>query len=76
MVLLQLIEMYDNSGAVLSETHPYYDRIARVTSRILKANKDLAQVKEKTWSITVVAQEEQNAFVLPVRIHFKTRKNL
>lgn len=60
----QLIEGYEKD--LLPEHHPYYDRVARVATRILKANMDMEEVRRKNWTISVIGQDEQNAFVLPV----------
>ena len=54
-----------NDENILPESHPYYDRVARVTTRILKSNQDVEGVKSKSWTISVLESEEENAFVLP-----------
>ena len=57
--------MEANDESLLPETHPYYDRVARVTTRILKSNPDVEGVKSKSWTISVMDSDEENAFVLP-----------
>lgn len=59
----ELLTKFENE--LLPEHHPYYDRVARVATRILKANQELPQVKEKNWTISVIGEDERNAFVLP-----------
>ena len=58
-----LLEEY--SQDILPNVRPEYTRVARVSNRILKGNKDLRQIYDKTWTVTVVDQPIQNAFVLP-----------
>ena len=58
-----LIEEYREH--ILPNVHPEYTRVARVSNRILNGNKDLRQIYDKTWTVTVVDQPVQNAFVLP-----------
>lgn len=55
-----------HAEAIVPESDPSYDRVASVATRILKSNLDIAEVKQKDWTITVIDSEEQNAFVLPV----------
>ena len=58
-----LIEEY--SDHILPSVRPEYSRVSRVSNRILNGNKDLRQIYDKTWTVTVVDQPVQNAFVLP-----------
>ena len=58
---------------VLPESHPHYNRVARVATKILKSNMDIEEVKKQHWTISVIAQTEQNAFVLPVSTIVKLR---
>ena len=51
--------------AILPEEHPYYERVAQVATRILKSNKDISEIRQKTWTVTVIDDTEKNAFVLP-----------
>ena len=50
---------------ILPSNRPEYSRVSRVSNRILNGNKDLRQIYDKTWTVTVVDQPVQNAFVLP-----------
>ena len=43
-----------------------YDRVSRVANRILRSNRDIQQVSEKDWTVTVIESDEKNAFVLQV----------
>lgn len=40
--------------AVLPADHPAYGRIVRVANRILKSNLDVAEIKKKNWTVTVI----------------------
>lgn len=50
---------------LVPDTHPVYSRVSRVANRILAGNKDLRQIYDKNWTVTVVNQPDKNAFVLP-----------
>lgn len=50
---------------IVDENHPVYDKVAGVANKILKANKDLRQIYDKTWTLTVIHDVQENAFVLP-----------
>ena len=39
--------------------------MSKIVLQILKSNEDIPEVKEKNWKVTVIDQEDQNAFVLP-----------
>ena len=58
-----LLEEY--SEHILPNVRPEYSRVSRVSNKILNGNKDLRQIYDKTWTVTVVDQPVQNAFVLP-----------
>ena len=45
--------------------HIEYERVARVCNRIANGNKDLRQIYDKNWTITVIDLPIENAFVLP-----------
>ena len=57
-----LVEYEDN---LLPDSDPTYGRVAKVANRLLEANVDVKGIHGKTWTISVVRNEEQNAFVLP-----------
>jgi len=59
----QLLEELE--GEVLAHTHPLYTRVTRVANRLLQGNKDLRQIYDKQWTVTVVDNPTRNAFVLP-----------
>jgi len=50
---------------ILPNNHREYERVARVSNRLLNGNKDLRQIYDKNWTITVINQPIQNAMVLP-----------
>ena len=58
-----LLEEY-KSDIVTSDSE-VYDRVVRVANRLLSGNKDIRQIYDKTWTVTLVDQPVQNAFVLP-----------
>lgn len=45
--------------------HPLYDRVEKVVNRILNSNQDISNIGTKNWTISVVEDDVQNAFVLP-----------
>ncbi|XP_076355060.1 metalloendopeptidase OMA1, mitochondrial-like [Tachypleus tridentatus] len=49
---------------VLPQTHVACQRVAGVANRLLRSNKDLEQIYDKKWSVTVVNNPTENAFVL------------
>ena len=51
---------------LLPDSDPTYTRVAIVANRLLKANVDIKEVHGKEWTISVIENEERNAFVLPV----------
>ncbi|XP_023325874.1 metalloendopeptidase OMA1, mitochondrial [Eurytemora carolleeae] len=54
-----------NEGNIVPESNPVYGKVAGVANQILQANKDLRQIYDKTWTLTVVDDTSENAFVLP-----------
>ena len=58
-----ITETYTES--ILPEEHPYYERVAQVATRILKSNSDISEIRQKTWTVSVIDDTEKNAFVLP-----------
>jgi len=50
---------------ILTRNHEAYSLVARVANRLLAANRDLRQIYDKQWTVTVVDQDIKNAFVLP-----------
>ena len=50
---------------LLPVDHGDYERMARVFKRIANGSKDLSQIYDKSWTITVVDLPIENAFVLP-----------
>lgn len=59
----QIIE--EMEGIVVPESDPVYLQISRVANAILHANRDLRQIYDKTWTLTVIDAPVVNAFVLP-----------
>ena len=55
----------DHQEDILPINHPEYLRVARVSNRLLNGNKDLRQIYDKNWTITVINLPIQNALVLP-----------
>ena len=50
----------------MPDSDPTYARVAKVANRLLKANVDVQQIHGKEWTISVIQNDERNAFVLPV----------
>eukprot|EP00092_Neocalanus_flemingeri_P028561 GFUD01031017.1.p1 GENE.GFUD01031017.1~~GFUD01031017.1.p1 ORF type:complete len:385 (+),score=130.30 GFUD01031017.1:323-1477(+) len=50
---------------ILPDRHPIYERVVKVSNRILQGNRDIRQIYDKNWTVTVVDQPVKNAFVLP-----------
>jgi len=57
-----LDDVHDN---IVPEGDPVYAEVSRIANRILHANRDLRQIYDKEWTLTVVDTPETNAFVLP-----------
>ena len=53
------------SDDIVPGSHPLYNRVVTVSNKILHANRDLRQIYDKSWTVTVVDQPIKNAFVLP-----------
>jgi len=50
---------------ILPNNHPSYERVVRVANKLLHANRDIRQIYDKSWTVTVVDLPIQNAYVLP-----------
>ena len=61
---LQLLE--GRAEDLLPTSDSSYARVANVANQLLKANKDVEQIHDKDWTISVIHDSERNAFVLPV----------
>lgn len=63
--ILQTIEQFEEN--ILPQTHPYYQRVLRVARKLYESNQDIQLIREvNNWSVTIVDEKTQNAFVLPV----------
>lgn len=51
--------------ALLPKTHPSYTKLLRVTAKLINANRDLPNFKDRKWTLTVVDSPLKNAYVLP-----------
>lgn len=60
--------MQKMQNQVLPPNHPSVYRVQKVVNRILEANKDIPEVKDKKWGVAVINSSIENAFVLPVRL--------
>ena len=49
----------------LHNQYCHNDRVATIAARILNSNNDYEEIKNKKWTISVIDQEDKNAFVLP-----------
>ncbi|XP_008210236.1 metalloendopeptidase OMA1, mitochondrial-like [Nasonia vitripennis] len=50
---------------LLPKTHPTYSKLLRVTAKLINANRDMPNFKNKKWTLTVVDSPLKNAYVLP-----------
>ena len=57
--------MQDSKDHIVAYRDPRYKRVESVVTRILKCNKDMQEIKDKHFTITVVESDMTNAFVLP-----------
>ncbi|XP_011300738.1 metalloendopeptidase OMA1, mitochondrial-like [Fopius arisanus] len=57
------LEMHQDS--IVPSDNPAYVRLVRITDRLIKANQDLPQVTDRHWTLSVVASDAKNAYVLP-----------
>lgn len=65
-----MLQLYKDKVVPATLKLASYRRVVQVAQRLLKANQDLPQIRDKEWSITVVDEDHQaNAFVLPV-VHY------
>jgi len=51
--------------SILPASHIHYQRVASVSNKLLMGNRDVRQIYDKQWTVTVVDQPTRNAFVLP-----------
>jgi len=58
-----LLEEYQKD--IVPAGHPLYSRVVAVSNRLLLGNRDMRQIYDKEWTVTVVNTDEKNAFVLP-----------
>ncbi|CAN8003687.1 unnamed protein product [Ixodes hexagonus] len=45
--------------------HPMYSRVVRVANQLLRGNEDIDTIHRLAWSVSVIDNPMQNAFVLP-----------
>ncbi|XP_058792413.1 metalloendopeptidase OMA1, mitochondrial-like isoform X2 [Phymastichus coffea] len=50
---------------LLPKTHPIYSKLLRITAKLINANRDLPNFKNKKWTLTVIDSPLKNAYVLP-----------
>merc|ERR1712203_643240 len=59
-------DLLDDMGpSILPASHPFYKRVASVSNKLLMGNRDIRQIYDKQWTVTVVDEPIRNAFVLP-----------
>lgn len=54
-----------NKENLLPSNHPLCKRVANVANQLLNKNKNIEMIQNKHWSISVINDDIQNAFVLP-----------
>ncbi|XP_037526945.1 metalloendopeptidase OMA1, mitochondrial [Rhipicephalus sanguineus] len=50
---------------LLPAVHPVYHRVVRVANQLLHGNKDIPEIHDVTWSVSVIDSPMKNAFVMP-----------
>lgn len=50
---------------LLPAMHPVYHRVVRVANQLLHGNRDIPEIHEVTWSVSVIDSPMKNAFVMP-----------
>lgn len=58
----QLLQGFQDQ--ILPTNHLAYARVAQVAKKIIAGNQDVASISEKEWTITVINDDQRNAFVL------------
>jgi len=59
----QLLEGLEEQ--IVPTNQQVYSRVANVAKRIIAGNQDIQSISGKEWTVTVVKDDEKNAFVLP-----------
>lgn len=54
---------------VTSQTHDV-NRVMRILDRLVKANKDIFEIRDVKWNLTLIDDPQVNASAFPVSIHF------
>ncbi|XP_040571644.1 metalloendopeptidase OMA1, mitochondrial isoform X2 [Lepeophtheirus salmonis] len=54
----------NHEGHILGAPNPAYERVVRVVTKLLDGNRDLTDVLKLNWTVSVVSDDEINAFVL------------
>ncbi|XP_075527776.1 metalloendopeptidase OMA1, mitochondrial-like [Dermacentor variabilis] len=50
---------------LLPSVHPVYHRVVRVANQLLHGNRDIPEIHDVTWSVSVIDSPMKNAFVMP-----------
>ena len=58
-----LLKEFEDS--IVPSNSKIYNRVVDVSNQLLKGNRDIRQIYDKSWTVTVVDQPVKNAFVLP-----------
>ena len=58
----ELLERFNND--LVPESDERYTKVSRVVNRLLEANKEVKGIDSKVWTISVIDQDDINAFVL------------
>ena len=57
------LEEYEDS--IVPSSSEIYNRVVNVSNQLLKGNRDIRQIYDKSWTVTVVDLPIRNAYVLP-----------
>lgn len=61
----RLLGQYHERGTVLDNGHPVYERVERLTRRLLESNGDVDAIRDGRWYVVVIDEPQANAFSLP-----------
>ena len=58
-------DLQEYEDCIIPGNNHLYERVVRVSNRLLKGNRDIRQIYDKSWTVTVVDLPIKNAYVLP-----------
>ena len=61
----EILLQYQNEEGIFPTDSKSYNRVMDVSNKLLKGNKDIRQIYDKSWTVTVLNKPNRNAYVLP-----------